>query len=85
MPAPAPFVEASCGTEFDRRYNPSNTGNVRVASKFTIMDGLVLTVDPSYQYVKANGGGTVSGFEGLRDVNPGQADAQGFLAPATTP
>ncbi|HEX6660759.1 MAG TPA: TonB-dependent receptor [Sphingomicrobium sp.] len=69
-PAPAPFGQASCGTEFDRRYNPSNTGNIRVASKFTLMDGLVLTVDPSYQYVKANGGGTVSGFEGLRDVNP---------------
>ena len=68
--APAPFGQASCGTEFDRRYNPSNTGNVRVASKFTLMDGLVLTVDPSYQYVKANGGGTVTGNEGLRDVNP---------------
>ena len=68
--APAPFGQASCGTEFDRRYNPSNTGNVRVASKFTLMNGLVLTVDPSYQYVKANGGGTVSGFEGLRDLNP---------------
>ncbi|MFL6842717.1 MAG: TonB-dependent receptor plug domain-containing protein, partial [Sphingomicrobium sp.] len=71
-PAPAPFAQASCGTEFDRRYNPSNTGNIRGASKFTLMDGLVLTVDPSYQYVKANGGGTVSGFEGLRDVNPAQ-------------
>jgi iron complex outermembrane receptor protein len=61
---------ASCGTEFDRRYNPSNTGNVRVASKFTLTDGVVLTVDPSYQYVKANGGGTVTGNEGLRDINP---------------
>ena len=71
-PASAPFGSASCGTEFDRRYNPSNTGNIRGASKFTLMDGLVLTVDPSYQYVKANGGGTVNGFEGLRDVNPAQ-------------
>ncbi|HKX92178.1 MAG TPA: TonB-dependent receptor [Sphingomicrobium sp.] len=69
-PAPAPFAQASCGTEFDRRYNPSNTGNVRIASKFTLADGIVLTVDPSYQYVKANGGGTVTGNEGLRDVNP---------------
>ncbi len=61
----------SCGTEFDRRYNPSNTGNVRGASKFTLADGLVLTVDPSYQYVKANGGGTVNAEEGtVRDVNP---------------
>jgi len=31
---------------------------------------LVLTVDPSYQYVKANGGGTVTAQEGLRDINP---------------
>jgi iron complex outermembrane receptor protein len=76
-PAPAPFAQASCGTEFDRRYNPSNTGNVRIASKFTLMDGLVLTVDPSYQYVKANGGGTVNGFEGLRDIDPDPISASG--------
>src|SRR6185369_6980086 len=69
-PAPAPFAQASCGTEFDRRYNPSNTGNIRVASRFTVADRLVLTVDPSYQYVTANGGGTVTASEGLRDINP---------------
>ena len=68
--AAAPLNQASCGTEFDRRYNPSNTGNVRISSKFTLSDKLVLTVDPSYQYVKANGGGTVTGQEGLRDINP---------------
>lgn len=59
----------TCGTEFDRRYNPSNTGNIRINSKFTLMDGLVLTVDPSFQYVKANGGGTVIGREGVRTIN----------------
>ncbi|MFL6726517.1 MAG: TonB-dependent receptor [Sphingomicrobium sp.] len=71
-PAPAPNAnEVSCGTEFDRRYNPSNTGNLRGSSRFTLADGLVLTVDPSWQYVKANGGGTVTAQEGaLRDVNP---------------
>lgn len=62
---------ASCGTEFDRRYNPSNTGNIRMSSRFT-MGAFTLTVDPSYQYVKANGGGTVNGQEGLRDINPAQ-------------
>jgi len=78
-PAPAPsFASASCGTEFDRRYNPSNTGNVRVASKFTVADGLVLTVDPSYQYVKANGGGTVTGREGFATF--GGAPHTGFIA-----
>lgn len=55
----------SCGTPFERRYNPSNTGNVRINSRFTLSDSLILTVDPSFQYVKANGGGTSVGFEGF--------------------
>ncbi|MDP3369902.1 MAG: TonB-dependent receptor, partial [Brevundimonas sp.] len=45
------------GTNFyGLRVNPSNTGNIRGNSRFTLMDGLVLTVDPSFQYVLANGG-----------------------------
>jgi len=60
----------SCGSTFDERYNPSNTGNIRVNSRFTLADNLVLTVDPSYQYVLANGGGTVVANEGLFDVDP---------------
>ena len=36
--------------------NPSNTGNIRGQSRFTVADGLVLTVDPTFQYVLANGG-----------------------------
>jgi len=82
-PAPNPN-QVSCGTEFDRRYNPSNTGNIRGASRFTLADNLILTVDPSWQYVKANGGGTVTAQEGLRDINP----AGGTATPAqcrTTP
>ncbi|MGI8611442.1 MAG: TonB-dependent receptor [Sphingomicrobium sp.] len=59
----------SCGTEFDRRYNPANTGNIRGASRFSITDAITLTVDPSYQYVKANGGGTVRGREGFRVID----------------
>ncbi|MEX0341171.1 MAG: TonB-dependent receptor [Erythrobacter sp.] len=46
-----------CGSSFFRRYNPSDTGNIRGASRFTITDDLIFTFDPSYQYVKANGGG----------------------------
>ncbi|WP_114521857.1 TonB-dependent receptor [Altererythrobacter sp. ZODW24] len=46
-----------CGSAFFRRYNPSDTGNIRGASRFSVGDSLTLTVDPSYQYVKANGGG----------------------------
>ncbi|HSI17163.1 MAG TPA: TonB-dependent receptor plug domain-containing protein, partial [Sphingomonas sp.] len=63
-------TSSGCGTTFDERYNPSNTGNVRFGSKFTLAPSLVLTVDASYQYVKANGGGVVQAREGLRDVNP---------------
>jgi iron complex outermembrane receptor protein len=59
----------SCGTEFDRRYNPSNTGNIRGASRFTLTDSVTLTVDPSFQYVKANGGGTVRGRESVRIID----------------
>lgn len=70
----------SCATEFDRRYNPSNTGNIRVSSRFTLSDSLTLTVDPSYQYVKANGGGTTTAREGLRDINPiGTTNVAGYL------
>jgi iron complex outermembrane receptor protein len=72
VPTPSTLDVGSCGTEFERRYNPSNTGNIRGASRFTLAEGIVLTVDPSYQYVKANGGGTVTGNEGLRDINPAQ-------------
>ena len=60
----------TCGSIFDERYNPSNTGNIRGSSKFSFGDKWTLFVDPSYQYVKANGGGTVVGQEVLRDVNP---------------
>ncbi|QIL01978.1 TonB-dependent receptor [Sphingomonas sinipercae] len=63
--AGVPDTTASCGTEFDRRYNPSNSINIRGNSKFSITDKLTLTIDPSFQYTKANGGGTVTGREGF--------------------
>ena len=37
----------TCGSTFDERYNPSNTGNFRGASRFTLADGLVFTFDPA--------------------------------------
>jgi iron complex outermembrane receptor protein len=68
---PLPNAGASCGTEFDRRYNPSDTGNIRGASRFSFGDSITLTVDPSYQFVKANGGGTATAEEAAgRDINP---------------
>ena len=70
-----PDAPNTVGTTFDERYNPSNTGSIRLNSRFTLADGLVLTVDPSFQYVKANGGGTIAAREFLRDVNPAGATA----------
>ena len=83
--APAAAIRnASCGTEFDRRYNPSDTGNIRASSRFALSDKLTLTVDPSFQFVKANGGGTTTGNEGLRDINPAGGTAS-VPACRTTP
>tara|TARA_R110000824_G_scaffold4308_4_gene20695 strand:+ start:6187 stop:8742 length:2556 start_codon:yes stop_codon:yes gene_type:complete len=67
-----------CGAEFDRRWNPSNTGNIRGASRFTLADNLILTVDPSFQYVKANGGGNEELLEGTRNV--GGVPMTGFIS-----
>ncbi|WP_213981287.1 TonB-dependent receptor [Sphingomonas sp. dw_22] len=55
----------SCGSSFERRYNPSNTGNIRLNSRFTLAQGLIFSVDAAYQTVKANGGGTSIAYEGL--------------------
>lgn len=49
-------VDGNPTTFYGLRINPSNTGNIRGNSRFTLMDGLVLTVDPSFQYTLANGG-----------------------------
>jgi iron complex outermembrane receptor protein len=75
----------NCGSDFEERLNPSDTGNVRMQSRFTLADGLVLTVDPSFQWVKANGGGTVVAQEGLRDVNPAGGTATANQCVAAVP
>ena len=54
----------ACGSVFDYRFNPSKTGNIRVNSRFTLASGLILTVDPFYEYTDANGGGTMKTSEG---------------------
>ncbi len=38
------------------RINPSNTGNLRIQSRFDIGEKFTVTIDPSFQYVLANGG-----------------------------
>lgn len=48
---------ATCAQYVGNNINPSNTGNIRGQSSFHLMDNLILTVDPSFQFVIANGGG----------------------------
>ena len=52
-----PLNSSSCANYYNIIVNPSNTANMRGSSRFTLRDGLILTVDPSYQYVLANGSG----------------------------
>jgi iron complex outermembrane receptor protein len=75
----------TCGTLFDQNFNPSDTGNIRINSRFTLADHLILTIDPSFQYVKANGGtGAVKGNEGFytkapSGTNPGTVPIFGYI------
>ena len=50
----------ACSNFYGVRINPSNTANVRANSRFTLSDSLILTVDASYQYTLANGGGSTT-------------------------
>lgn len=50
-------VDTSCSNFYRNNINPSNTGNIRGQSSFTLSDKLRATIDPSFQYVMANGGG----------------------------
>src|SRR6185503_8763693 len=52
--------DALCSSFYGVRINPSDTGNIRLSSLFHITDTVSLTVDPSIQYVLANGGGYTS-------------------------
>ncbi len=47
----------SCTNYHGLRINPSNTGNIRGQFSYGLTDNIRLTVDPSFQYVIANGGG----------------------------
>lgn len=62
---------SSCTNFYNLRINPSNTGNARVQANLALTDNLRLTIDPSWQYVKANGGGTTVVSETDRRLVPG--------------
>ena len=55
-----PLNPSSCANFYGVRINPSDTGNIRMQSLWHLGDNLRLTFDPSYQYVRANGGGSTT-------------------------
>jgi iron complex outermembrane receptor protein len=67
----------SCTNFFGLRINPSNTGNLRGQANLQLTDDLRLTVDPSWQYVKANGGGTTVLAETDRRLGAAGTDLNG--------
>jgi iron complex outermembrane receptor protein len=48
---------AICTDWYRLRANPSDTGNIRAKFLWHLTDDLTFTLDPSFQYVLANGGG----------------------------
>ncbi len=53
-------VAGACGNYYNVRLNPSDTGNIRINSLFNLSDTLRLSIDPSFQYTLANGGGSTT-------------------------
>ncbi|MFN5010386.1 MAG: TonB-dependent receptor [Gammaproteobacteria bacterium] len=53
-----PLNPSACTNYYNLRINPSDTGNIRINSLWHLTDSLRLSVDPSFQYTLANGGGT---------------------------
>ena len=49
-------ISAGCANFYGQRVNPSDTGNLRASFKYHVLQNLVFTFDPSFQYVLANGG-----------------------------
>ena len=61
-----------CGSQWERRYNPSNTGIQRMSTRLTLTDKLIFSADAAYSTTKANGGGGVAAYESFYYQN-GQA------------
>lgn len=49
-------VDGNSNRYWALRQNPSDTGNIRAQSRFTLADNLIFTFDPSFQYTLATGG-----------------------------
>ena len=53
-----PLNPGACSNYYGLRVNPSDTGNIRITSLWHLSDKVRLSIDPSFQYVLANGGGS---------------------------
>nr|WP_314445510.1 TonB-dependent receptor [uncultured Sphingomonas sp.] len=69
--------DPTCTSYYNVRVNPSDTGNLRINSRFQLRDGLILTVDPSYQYTLAHGGGITRLAENSARARGGSTTAAG--------
>ena len=61
-----------CNNVYATAFNPSNTGNVRLNSRYTLTDKLLFTLDGAYSFTRANGGGSTLLAE--RDANATSAN-----------
>jgi iron complex outermembrane recepter protein len=90
-------VPGNCSNFYGRQVNPSNTGSLRGSALFHLADNVRLTVDPSFQYVLADGGtqlATISENDGRvrgtsttgKDLNGNGVigDTVAFFAPSVT-
>lgn len=70
----------SCTNYHNTRINPSDTGNIRLQGSFGLSENLRLTIDPSFQYVLANGGGfsTIAERDDRLDLAGGNAGGAGI-------
>jgi iron complex outermembrane receptor protein len=77
-PADPLSTPGSCSNFYNLNINPSNTGNIRGQSRFSLGDSLTLTVDPTFQYTLANGGGSTV----VKETDPRlQGSFYNFAAP----
>lgn len=65
------IAKNSCGSTYGLGYRPSDNANIRENARVTLAQGLILTVDASYNYTKANSNGGVAGQEGFYKLGSG--------------
>jgi iron complex outermembrane receptor protein len=70
----------ACGNVYSTAINPSNTGNLRLNSRFGLTDKLTFTFDGAYQFTRANGGGSAV----FAETNAAATNAANVVSGGTT-